>query len=86
MLKFLADNNAVRLDVVVKSLLSLSGSVYVSYGITIGAIIYGVREKILRRKTIKEMGDRIKNLESEQWKERTSSNINKDGTTPKEDL
>jgi hypothetical protein len=86
MFKFLSENNAVKFDVVINTLLNLSASIYVSYGITISAILYGVREKILRRKTIKEMGERIVSLEKRLWGGRTSSNINKDGTTPKEDL
>lgn len=86
MFKYLSENNAVKFDVVINTLLSLSASIYISYAITISAAIYGIREKILRRKTIKEMGERIVSLEERLWNDRTSSNINKDGTTPKEGI
>lgn len=86
MFKTLGEEGVVKFNVILDTLVNISANVYISYAISISAIIYGLREKSLRKKTIKEMSKRIDYLEKKEWQGKSSSRISKDGTTPKEDL
>lgn len=86
MFKSLGEEGVVKFDVIINTLVNLTANVYISYAISVSAVVYGLREKHLRKRTIKEMSKRIDYLEKEEWKDKTSSKINKDGSTPKEVL
>lgn len=82
----LADKELIKVNVLFKTILSLSANFYISWGITISATIYGYVERRLRRSKIRQMSERINTLEKMLWKNKTSSKINLDGTTSKEDI
>lgn len=82
----LADKELIKVNVLINALLNLTANVYISWGITIAATIYGFAERRLRRKKIKEMAVRINELEKMLWPKKISSKINLDGTTNKEDI
>lgn len=82
----LADKELIKINLLIKAVLSLSANFYISWGITISATIYGYLERRLRRKKIKQMSERINTLERMLWKDKSSSKINLDGTTNQEDI
>ncbi|MCP5060839.1 MAG: hypothetical protein GY936_00030 [Ignavibacteriae bacterium] len=82
----LADNNLIKVDVIVETIVNISATIYFSYAVGISGTIYGYVEHRLRRKERKRHVKRIKKFESDVWKEKLSSRLTDTGTTNKEDL
>ncbi len=86
MFKTLGEEGVVKFNVIIDTLVNLTANIYISYAISVSAVTYGVVQSRLRKSTIKEMSKRIDYLEKGEWKQKTSSKLNIDGSTPKEDI
>lgn len=82
---YLAKEGVLKIDVIVSTLINIAGTVYVSWAITGAAIIYALRQRNLRRENTKFFAPLADNKHKEYWPDKTSSGINKDGSTRKED-
>lgn len=81
----LSDNNLIKLNIIAKLFLEISGSAKISWTLTGVAFILFLRYKRLMKKKVEVLAPYKDLVEKSQWKQKTSSNINKDGTTRKED-
>ena len=72
-------------NIVIKGVLDMKVSQYAAYLFGGGGIIYGIRERRLRRKTTERLSDRTKSLEQRIDPNRTSSGLQSSGDTRMED-
>lgn len=81
----LADKNVLNINIVIKTIIELSGTIYINWTITGIAVIWAFRERRLRRIITNYLTNENDLLQRMLWPDKKSSGINKDGTTTKED-
>lgn len=74
-----------KADLALNVLGQLNFSITLAWAAAIGGLMYGFRQKKLRRDTIERLQDRIKKYESMEDPNRSSSHLTKRGETRKED-
>lgn len=81
----LAEKELIKVGLIGDFFLNLSGSITISWSITGASLLYSYITRRLCKKKTKEMGEQNDYLTKHIWPGKISSEINKDGTTRKED-